>query len=348
MWASAEAIKAAVAEQLALSVAIVLSSRARAISSASCGHEGADSLRERLCFEEFSDLVPPRPSTIGIMRLRPVGLPWRQPTVESSPTRKLVEHPLAFTGNRLGKREQRRLVSPSGPWLIAAKSGRPRLRADDFAFLDHLVKVITNPGRPSAEQLDHTGGRRPSSWVLLGPRRQWCDALADGRCDCFADGVAERRCRGWHGLILADALDAPRHGTIGSQPRPRKHRLTATKRTAAASRRRSLRRIRLGDSVPPRRLDRQRLRPVEPPTSSAFRARRTRSRSTLSTAVSRVEVAPHAPVEQEVAPAQHLHLAEQLLVECEHLRPFGPRRGPTGGARPANASDDRRDPLLSA
>lgn len=81
--------------------------------------------------------------------------------MSSCPALKLVEHPPALVGNRLGQREERHLGTPSTAWLIAAEPGRPRLSADDFASFVELVKVVADLSSSSAEQLRHTGGGGP-------------------------------------------------------------------------------------------------------------------------------------------------------------------------------------------
>jgi len=135
---------------------------------------------------------------------RPIGLPRSEPVVSRGP---LIEYPLTLIDDRFWKSKQRRLALPSRGRLIAARPGRPRLRADDFAFFDQLAKVVTDLGNPPAEQLGNPTRGRPPPVVPLRPGRQKRIAFDDRKSESLADRTAKRWRRTSIRPILPGTLD---------------------------------------------------------------------------------------------------------------------------------------------
>jgi hypothetical protein len=142
-----------------------------------------------------------------ICPFRPIGLSRREPVVERCPARQLVEYPLTLVGDRFWKSKQRRLAPRSARGLIAARPGRPRLRADDFAFFDQFAKVIADLGNSPAEQLGDPARGRPPPVVPLRPGRQRRIAFDHRRGESLADSAAKCGRPNEHRPILPGSLD---------------------------------------------------------------------------------------------------------------------------------------------
>jgi hypothetical protein len=142
-----------------------------------------------------------------ICPFRPIGLSRREPVVERCPARQLVEYPLTLVGDRFWKSKQRRLAPRSARGLIAARPGRPRLRADDFAFFDQFAKVIADLGNSPAEQLGDPARGRPPPVVPLRPGRQRRIAFDHRRGESLTDSAAKCGRPNEHRPILPGSLD---------------------------------------------------------------------------------------------------------------------------------------------